>query len=170
MQKIKQQDQKCLLASINPLKTFNLTFLCYCKLMPWFVCCIKFKPEEKTTLQVEVKVISMTLKFLMWQKCSWAQTIPQWSILHWIGLDVVRPKTSQKHNYCHALSSKVFHLLLSPIPLHCISLLFLIEKNCIDLTARFYLMDNNTNYISNIPFDFHQVIHSQKWQLYVVSL
>lgn len=147
MQKIKQQDQKCLLASINPLKTFNLTFLCYCKLMPWFVCCIKFKPEEKTTLQVEVKVISMTLKFLMWQKCSWAQTIPQWSILHWIGLDVVRPKTCQKHNYCHALSSKVFHLLLSPIPLHCISLLFLIEK-----TALTWQRDSTLRTITWITF------------------
>lgn len=147
MQKIKQQDQKCLLARINPLKTFNLTFLCYCKLMPWFICCIKFKPEEKTTLQVEVKVISMTLKFLMWQKCSWAQTIPQWSILHWIGLDVVRPKTSQKHNYCHALSSKVFHLLLSPIPLHCISLLFLIEK-----TALTWQRDSTLRTITWITF------------------
>lgn len=147
MQKKKQQDQKCLLASINPFKTFNLTFLCYCKLMPWFVCCIKFKPEEKTTLQVEVKVISMTLKFLMWQKCSWAQTIPQWSILHWIGLDVVRPKTSQKHNYCHALSSKVFHLLLSPIPLHCISLLLLIEK-----TALTWQRDSTLRTITWITF------------------
>ena len=147
MQKIIQQDQKCLLASINPLKTFNLTFLCYCKLMPWFVCCIKFKPEEKTTLQVEVKVISMTLKFLRWQKCSWAQTIPQWSILHWIGLDVVRPKTSQKHNYCHALSSKVFHLLLSPIPLHCISLLFLLEK-----TALTWQRDSTLRTITWITF------------------
>ena len=63
--------------------------------MPWFLCCIKFKPEEKTTLQVEVKVISMLLKFLMWQKCPWAQTTPpvEYTALDWAGKAKNFPQT-----------------------------------------------------------------------------
>lgn len=168
MQKIKQQDQKCLLASTNPLKTFNLTFLCYCKLMSWFLYCVKFKPKEKTTLQVGVKVIGMVLKFLMWQKCPWAQTIPpvEYTALDWTGKAKNFPPTLLLSCFVKQdlPSSSVSH----PVTLHKFTVLD--RKNRIDLTARFYLMDNNTNYISNIPFDFHQVIHGQKWQLYIVSL